>query len=145
MTTTDDRAPKASRDFQGARRDLEMMVGQMMDRMGGIDSWPLVRILWARFRNMPASTPDPELVQARDAIAAELHRRTTRYDSGDLPEYARDNVHGELIGLRGALGIALGETVAGGNADAAGRAYYAQWVAWQEPATKTTAPNGERP
>lgn len=76
---------------------------------------------------MPA-TPD---TATADRIAAELHRRTghlqDRQDSGTLTEHIRTQMSGELIGLRGALGMALGHTVQDG-ADRAAKDYYEQWL-----------------
>ncbi|MFF4338098.1 hypothetical protein [[Kitasatospora] papulosa] len=77
-----------------------------------------------------------------DAIAKELHRRTTRLydlvatnafaavgrdDSGPSTSVA-EHVRGEVIGLRGALGILLGGSVPGGTADQFALAYYEQWL-----------------
>ena len=73
-----------------------------------------------------------------DAIATELHRRTLRL--GELHADPAENdtvinhVRGEVIGLRGALGIVLGGAVPGGTADEAGAAFYQQWLTSQEPA-----------
>jgi len=72
-----------------------------------------------------------------DALAAELHRRSVRLE--ELRPYKQPaclgcpavQVHGEVIGLLGALGIALGGTVPGGNADEMGKAYYDAWRARQ--------------
>ena len=65
-----------------------------------------------------------------DAIAEEIHRRAARMEElQDGPERVLVEVRGELIGLRGALGIALGYCVPGGSADEAGNAYYQQWLA----------------
>lgn len=73
-----------------------------------------------------------------DAITAELHRRTLRLDELRADPAGNDtvinHVRGEVIGLRGALGIVLGGAVPGGTADAAGAAYYQQWLNSQEPA-----------
>ncbi|WP_093803878.1 hypothetical protein [Streptomyces sp. Wb2n-11] len=82
-----------------------------------------------------------------DAIAKELHRRTTRlYElvateaftaaSREVSESSTsvaEHVRGEVIGLRGALGILLGGTVPGGTADQLALAYYEQWLNRQEP------------
>ncbi|MFJ3043563.1 hypothetical protein [Streptomyces tendae] len=71
-------------------------------------------------------------------IAAEIHRRAARLEElHDASEHVRFEVRGELIGLRGALGIALGHRVPGGDADAAGSTYYRQWLARQNDATVT--------
>jgi len=73
-----------------------------------------------------------------DAITMELHRRTLRLDTlcadpaGN--DTATNHVRGEVIGLRGALGIVLGGSVPDGTADAAGAAYYQQWLDNQDTA-----------
>lgn len=73
-----------------------------------------------------------------DNIAEEIHRRAARLEElRDGPEYVRSEVRGELIGLRGALGIALGHRVAGGDADAAGINYYELWLGRQGETTDT--------
>ncbi|MFW3477327.1 hypothetical protein [Streptomyces microflavus] len=77
-----------------------------------------------------------------DAIAKELHRRTTRLyelaateafaaasrEGSGLPNPVVEHVRGETIGLRGALGILLGGNVAGGTADQLALTYYEQWL-----------------
>ncbi|MFF8610778.1 hypothetical protein ACF06X_33270 [Streptomyces sp. NPDC015346] len=77
-----------------------------------------------------------------DAIAEELHRRTTRlYELAAAEAFTAasrgnseptnpvvEHVRGETIGLRGALGILLGGTVEGGTADQLALAYYEQWL-----------------
>lgn len=78
------------------------------------------------------------ITEQADAITTELHRRTLRLDelranpAGN--DTALNHVRGEVIGLRGALGLALGGAVPDGTADAAGVAYYQQWLNRQDPA-----------
>lgn len=72
-----------------------------------------------------------------DAIAAEIQRRLKRLNQltpGD-PADANLITHlgGEIIGLRGALGITLGGTVQGGSADRLGYDYHQKWQDRQEP------------
>lgn len=73
-----------------------------------------------------------------DAIAEELRRRATRLEelrADPIGNSSRINhVRGEVIGLRGALGIVLGGAVPGGTADKLGHAYYQEWLASQNPA-----------
>jgi hypothetical protein len=71
-----------------------------------------------------------------DAIAEEIHRRSARLAElrEEGPERTLIEVRGEIIGLRGALGIALGHRVPGGAADAAGINYYEEWLARQHSA-----------
>jgi hypothetical protein len=66
-----------------------------------------------------------------DALCAELHRRAEHLQVMGHGS-ARDQVYGETLGLRGAIGIALGERVPGGSADAVGFDYYQAWCARQE-------------
>jgi hypothetical protein len=69
------------------------------------------------------------LRRVQDSLAAELHRRQTRYDNG--PEMAPEtaaNVAGELIGLRVALGIALGYPAEGDAGINAAMAHYDHWL-----------------
>lgn len=67
-------------------------------------------------------------------LTRELHRRVThlgvsRAASEDaVPNERWLQVMGEVIGLRGALGIALGGRVQGGGADELAQAHYWQWV-----------------
>ncbi|MGW5989562.1 hypothetical protein ACWFRT_13685 [Streptomyces anulatus] len=72
-----------------------------------------------------------------EAIATELHRRILRLDelNTDPAENSEriNHVRGEVIGLQGALGIALGGSVPGGTADPAGAASYQEWLNRQEP------------
>lgn len=72
-----------------------------------------------------------------DAIAEELHRRGARLAElrEEGPERVLMEVRGEVIGLRGALGIALGHRVQGGEADAAGINYYETWLGRQHSAS----------
>jgi hypothetical protein len=73
-----------------------------------------------------------------DALAAEWHRRHQRLEEltkskGPEAQVAIvEHVRGELVGLRGALGVVLGGEVQGGTADLLGWAYYQEWRARQE-------------
>ncbi|WP_446458609.1 hypothetical protein [Streptomyces rochei] len=73
-----------------------------------------------------------------DALAAEWHRRHQRLEeltksNGPEAQVAIvEHVRGELIGLRGALGILLGGRVQDGTADFLGWAYYRGWLGRQE-------------
>lgn len=73
-----------------------------------------------------------------DALAAEWHRRHQRLEEltkskGPEAQVAIvEHVRGELVGLRGALGLLLGGEVKGGTADFLGWAYYREWRARQE-------------
>jgi hypothetical protein len=66
-----------------------------------------------------------------DALCAELHRRSCRLEVLDSNTMAWAEARGETIGLRGAIGVVLGEQVTG-SADEAGQAYYRAWLARQE-------------
>jgi hypothetical protein len=74
---------------------------------------------------------------AADALAAEWHRRHQRLEEltvskGPEAQVAIvEHVRGELIGLRGALGLLLGGKVQDGTADLLGWAYYREWCGRQ--------------
>lgn len=73
-----------------------------------------------------------------DAIAEELQRRLLRLNEL-IPGLPADtdlinHLRGEIIGLRGALGIVLGGNVQGGEADRLGYDYHQKWQDRQEPA-----------
>lgn len=68
-----------------------------------------------------------------NSILREYHRRMTHFQaSPDRTPLATAQVQGELIGLRGALGIALGGEVQGGEADRLAAQKYQSWVASAE-------------
>lgn len=73
-----------------------------------------------------------------DALAAEWHRRHQRLEEltdskGPEAQVAIvEHVRGELVGLRGALGVLLGGDVQGGTADLLGWSYYQEWRRRQE-------------
>ncbi|MFE4915807.1 hypothetical protein ACFRCX_30345 [Streptomyces sp. NPDC056652] len=71
-----------------------------------------------------------------DRILHEYHRRLS-HAQHVVPLNAQ--VQGELIGLRGALGIALGGDVKGGDADRLAHARYAEWGASEEAASASCA------
>lgn len=96
----------------------------------------------ARYERMlaPGYRPeddDPDALRVRitglaDTLAAELHRRWLRlneiHKDLDYSDRTAMQLHGEVIGLRGALGIALGGAVAGGDADRMGVDYHQAWM-----------------
>ncbi|GGZ82296.1 hypothetical protein [Streptomyces rubiginosohelvolus] len=64
-----------------------------------------------------------------NSILREYHRRMTHFQARpDLTPLAAAQVQGELIGLRGALGISLGGEVQGGEADRLAAQKYQSWV-----------------
>ena len=75
-----------------------------------------------------ATEPDNPLA---DALAAEWHRRHQRLEELTKGPNAQvaivEHVRGELIGLRGALGILLGGQVQDGTADFLGWVYQQEW------------------
>ncbi|MCL8016879.1 hypothetical protein [Streptomyces sp. AS02] len=83
---------------------------------------------------MAGTVTDESTRAAADALAAELHRRAVRLE--ELRPFKQPaclgcpavQVDGEVIGLRGALGIVLGGTVPGGTADELGHEYYRAWL-----------------
>ena len=72
---------------------------------------------------------------AADALAAEMHRRACRLrelrDDPAVSASVREQVYGEVLGLRGAIGIVLGHQVPGGSADLMGIDYYEAWCSRQ--------------
>ncbi|MEU0818963.1 hypothetical protein [Streptomyces mirabilis] len=64
-------------------------------------------------------------------LVRELHRRQTWYESDPdhWTDYVRTQVGGELIGLRVALGVALGYEAASGDVVPAAVLFYHQWLA----------------
>ena len=76
--------------------------------------------------------------ETADTLAGELHRRNQRLEElaeSNGPEVqvsVVEHVRGELIGLRGALGILLGGRVQDGTADLLGSSYYQEWRRRQE-------------
>ncbi|MEW2068633.1 hypothetical protein [Streptomyces sp. NPDC007346] len=63
-----------------------------------------------------------------DSLLREYHRRLTHYHApADRTPFAEAQLHGELMGLRGAIGIALDGTVRGGDADRLAVEQYALW------------------
>ncbi|MGV2914665.1 hypothetical protein [Streptomyces alfalfae] len=94
--------------------------------------WPGVRLsVWEK-QNPEA---DPATSPVVNELTRELHRRTTHLDTirsapeDEVPTDAWVMVVGEVQGLQGALGIALGGKVAGGDADERARAHYRSWAA----------------
>ena len=79
----------------------------------------------------------PEPQNTPDALAEEIYRRAARLEElradPTTSTSVRDHLLGELIGLRGALGITLGHHVPGGSADIAGIDYYLTWLAREHP------------
>ncbi|CAL9668174.1 hypothetical protein SUDANB145_07270 (plasmid) [Streptomyces sp. enrichment culture] len=73
---------------------------------------------------------DQTATEAADALCAELHRRATHLETLASDSSAWPHVYGEMTGLRGAIGIVLGQRVTDA-ADAAGLAYYRAWRARQ--------------
>ncbi|MFF2731781.1 hypothetical protein ACFVS9_28220 [Streptomyces sp. NPDC058008] len=64
-----------------------------------------------------------------DSLLREYHRRLTHFEAREeaLTPFAGAQLHGELMGLRGAIGIALDGTVRGGDADRLAAERYALW------------------
>ncbi|MFJ3283273.1 hypothetical protein [Streptomyces halstedii] len=82
------------------------------------------------------------------SLLREYHRRLTHYKrvpSGDREPLADAQVSGELIGLRGALGIALDGQVRGGEADRiAMQETTAGSVAWKPTLLPAPAPSARK-
>lgn len=90
----------------------------------------LIRYDWKDYSYDP-DTPPASVVYK---LTRELHRRVTHLetirhaDEDRVPTDVWVMVTGEVQGLQGALGIALGAAVAGGNADELAQAHYRAWV-----------------
>lgn len=78
------------------------------------------------------ATEPGEVNRIADDVAAELHRRIARLAglraNPSVPQSTLRQVDGEVIGLRGALGIVLGGSVQGGSADELALTYYRVWL-----------------
>jgi hypothetical protein len=111
---------------------------------GGIVHREDVQFAISARNHLPALLADVESLRAKgascdtaaDTLAAEWHRRYLRIEDlnkdPDAPATVLEHVRGELVGLRGALGIVLGGKVQDGTADLLGWAYYREWHARQE-------------
>lgn len=64
-------------------------------------------------------------------LARELHRRQSRYNSrpANWSDLTRMQVNGELLGLRVALGMALGHKAASTEVVPAAEQFYREWLA----------------
>lgn len=96
--------------------------------------WMLLLVRYDWRDHKPVDTgPSSEQVVAD--LIRELHRRKTHLETlwtgseGGMSPLAVNMVAGEIQGLQGALGVALGGVVAGGDADRRGRDRYVAWAA----------------
>lgn len=93
----------------------------------------MVRYDWRDHSLPPAE--DPAKSPVVHELTRELHRRTTHLDTVrtghgvEVSDQWMANVAGEVLGLKGALGIALGGKVASGDADERAQAHYRAWAA----------------
>lgn len=75
----------------------------------------------------------PSTLSTSDALMREYHRRRTHIEARtDYTPLASAQVQGELIGLRGALGIALKGQVRGDEADRIAMQEYDRWLGGAE-------------
>ncbi|WP_033239975.1 hypothetical protein [Streptomyces albidoflavus] len=82
----------------------------------------------AKFREEPVEIRAVPTATS-DALMREYHRRRTHIEARtDYTPLANAQVQGELIGLRGALGIALDGQVRGGEADRIAMQEYDRWL-----------------
>lgn len=99
------------------------------DPYGHADLPDVIRQAGQLSASLRASNP---AVPIADALAAEAHRRSQRLKvlkmDFSVRVSVRDEVYGEVIGLRRAVGIALGGVVEGGLADRLGSVYCRDWV-----------------
>lgn len=88
----------------------------------------LLGALWRRHtgrRQVPTTLPT-----VQDRLLAELHRRTQRYESGEITDPAvQMNVAGELVGLRVAVGVAHGYEAATPQCPQEAVRLYGAWLA----------------
>jgi hypothetical protein len=81
---------------------------------------------------MTEGNPAPRPSSIAIRLVEELHRRQVRYDHGPpMTEHVCTQVEGELIGLRVALGIALGYPGASGTVVPEARRFYGRWLTEQ--------------
>ncbi|MFF3547090.1 hypothetical protein ACFYXD_35295 [Streptomyces platensis] len=87
-----------------------------------------VVMAWRRLRGRGQLPTNVHVIQ--NDLLAELHRRGTRYDSGAItnPDTLQ-NVAGELVGLRTAIGVAHGYQADTPECHHAARRLYAAWAA----------------
>lgn len=95
-------------------------------------------LLWVRYDwkdYSPPAADDPSKSHVVHQLTREVHRRATHLETirtaseDRVPTDAWVMVTGEVQGLQGALGIALGGTVAGGDADELAQRHYLAWSA----------------
>ncbi|WP_435606622.1 hypothetical protein [Streptomyces ardesiacus] len=106
---------------------------QPMRRVLSMRGWMLllIRYDWQDHSQPP---PDPGVTAIVQDLTRELHRRATHLDTirgadGDtVPNESWLMVSGEVIGLQGALGTALGGRVPGGDADQMALEHYRAWA-----------------
>lgn len=95
-------------------------------------------LLWVRYDWKDYSPPpidDPSKSHVVHQLTRELHRRVTHLETirtaseDQVPTDTWVMVTGEVQGLQGALGIALGGEIARGNADELAQQHYVSWAA----------------
>lgn len=104
-----------------------------MRRVLSMRGWMLlfIRYDWKDYSHY---VEDPAKSPVVYQLTRELHRRATHLETirtADEDRVLTDQwvmVSGEVQGLQGALGIALGGKVAGGSADQLAQAHYRVWV-----------------
>ncbi|MEW2393138.1 hypothetical protein AB0933_32735 [Streptomyces venezuelae] len=104
-------------------------------RVLSMRGWMLLLVRYDWKDQSPPPAPDPADSPVVYKLTRELHRRATHLDTirsaaeDEVPTDAWVMAIGEVQGLRGALGIALGGKVAGGDADERAQAHYLAWAA----------------
>lgn len=104
-----------------------------MRRVLSMRGWMLLFIRYD-WKDYSHHVEDPAKSPVVYELTRELHRRATHLETirTASEEQGWDEtwviVSGEVRGLQGALGIALGGKVAGGNADELGQRHYLAWV-----------------
>lgn len=110
---------------------------QPVRRVLSVPGWMLLLVRYDRKDHSPPPAADPAKSHVVQQLTKELHRRKTHLDTvepedgisgGGLSDLRRALGAGEVLGLQGALGIALGAPVAGGCADRRALEHYRAWV-----------------
>lgn len=107
---------------------------QPVRRVLSMRGWMLLLIRYDWRDSSAPIAEDPAKSFVVQQLTRELHRRATHLQTirgaseDDVPTDAWVMVTGEVQGLRGALGIALGGRVAGGNADEMAQEHYRAWA-----------------
>lgn len=106
---------------------------QPVRRVLSVRGWMLLSVRYDWKDNEHYPVENPSMARLVGELTKELHRRSTHLDvygteAADVPDGVVMSVRGEVLGLQAALGIALGGTVKGGNADELALEHYKAWM-----------------